>query len=291
MAFTALVATRAALVTGQQLTAARTIPLVVPGIAMLLPLEAIVGTSTALSAWQASQQRVRSVLDAPRLPEPDRTGIVAPRIADHRIDFDDVCFGYPGRGPLLRGVDLEIVAAGTTALVGVSGSGKTTLTKLIARFHDGDSGAVRIGGVDVRDPTACEVLDQVSVVFQDVFLLDTTIEENIRVGNPPGSASALPSHGRCAKTPDRSSRRGDRLAGHRERCGRAGRDRGTGPRSYVLIIAHRLETVAAADRIAVLHSGRIIESGTHTELLGAAGRYAEFWNQRHRADGSRLSNR
>jgi ATP-binding cassette subfamily B protein len=123
---------------------------------------------------------LQSILDAPLLPEPEHPGIAA----DSSIDLADVSFSYvPGR-PVLQGASFHAAPGTMTAIVGPSGSGKTTLARLIARFWDVDSGAIRIGGVDVRDLGTGTVMAQVSMVFQDVYLFEDTLMENIRLGRP-----------------------------------------------------------------------------------------------------------
>ena len=229
---------------------------------------------------------------------------------------------------MLTGVSLSIPAGSTTALVGPSGAGKTTVTRLIARFHDVTAGTVRIGGADVRDVTSRELADHVALVFQDVYLLDTTIEENIRVGRPGATAGQVRDAARRARVDSIVARlphgwdtrvgEGGRLlsGGERQRVAVARAllkdapvlllDEATASLDAeneasvhaaltelatsrtVLVIAHRLDTIADADQIAVLDGGRIVECGRHAELLAAGGRYAAFWHERARARGWRL---
>ncbi|SJM58116.1 ABC transporter ATP-binding protein [Gulosibacter sp. 10] len=121
---------------------------------------------------------VQKVLDAEALPEP-----AAPASPEgYGIEFDDVTFGYRPSTPVVRGVSFRVGPGTTTALVGPSGSGKSTLVKLAARFYDVDGGAVRIGGVDVRELGSRHVLDSLAMVFQDVYLFEDTLYENIRLG-------------------------------------------------------------------------------------------------------------
>lgn len=121
---------------------------------------------------------VQKVLDAEALPEPDEPAVPA----DHGIEFDAVRFGYVPGTTVIDGVSFRVEPGTTTALVGPSGSGKSTLVKLAARFFDVDGGAVRIGGVDVRELGSRRVLDSLSMVFQDVYLFEDTLYENIRLG-------------------------------------------------------------------------------------------------------------
>ncbi len=121
---------------------------------------------------------VQKVLDAEALPEPASPA----KPAGYDIDIDQVTFGYQADTPVLRKVSFRVEPGTTTALVGPSGSGKSTLLKLVARFYDVDSGAVRIGGADVRDLGSRRVLNALAMVFQDVYLFEDTLYENIRLG-------------------------------------------------------------------------------------------------------------
>jgi ATP-binding cassette subfamily B protein IrtB len=213
-----------------------------------------------------------------------------------------------------------------TALVGPSGSGKTTITRLIARFYDVDSGVVRVGGVDVRDQLTAELMAQVSLVFQDVYLFDDTLWGNIRVGRPGADDEEIVEAARTAgllsvveRLPNgwqtRVGEGGSALSGgERQRVSIARAllknapivlfDEATsaldpenehhiaesirllGQRSTVIVIAHKLSTVTAADNIVVLSAeGTVQDSGTHAELMARGGQYAEFWAQRVSATG------
>ena len=255
---------------------------------------------------------IREVVGTPALPEPE-----CPREpAGAGIEFSDVTFGYPGGDPVLRGFSLVCAPGTMTALVGLSGAGKTTVTRLVARFFDVDAGAVRIGGTDVRDMTTATLMRQVAMVFQDVYLFDATIEENVRLGRPDATDAEVRAAARAARLDEVVERlplgwattvgeAGGRLSGGErqrvsiarallkdapvvlldeitaaldveneaavaEALGRLAGDR------TVLVVAHRLTTIAAADRIAVLADGGIAELGTHSELAAAGGRYAGY---------------
>jgi ATP-binding cassette subfamily B protein IrtB len=289
------------------------------------PLADVSELAGALRMARNDVRRVAAVLAEEPLPEP-AAGSGLPRPGE--AELDAVTFGYELDRPVLWDVSLRVPPRSMTALVGASGSGKTTITRLIARFFDIRSGTVRVGGADVRDQTTEQLMAQLSLVFQDVYLFDDTLEANIRVGRPDATPDEVREAGRLAgvheivaRLPDgwqtRVGEGGTSLSGgERQRVSVARAilkdapivllDEATAAldpeneryvqealrtlmqRSTLIVIAHRLSTVVAADQIVVLDEGRVAERGTHPELLAADGRYAAFWHERSRARGWRL---
>lgn len=285
------------------------------------PLQQIGQQGMAIRVARNALDEAEGIMDEQPLPAPEVP--LMPR--DSTIVFDKVGFSYDGKHPVLKGVDLTCLEGSLTALVGPSGSGKTTLTRLIARFWDVDAGSVSIGGVDVRDMSTETLMSQISMVFQDVYLFDGTIEENIRLGAPSASPEDVREAAHAARLDEVVTRLekgwdtpvgegGNRLSGgERQRVSIARAllkhapivlfDEATAAldaeneaaiatamrqlseTSTVLVIAHRLSTVAAADQIAVLEDGHITQLGTHSELIARPGRYRSFWGDRERAEG------
>lgn len=326
LAFTVVLLAGTYLVLGGPVDPVVVVALLVLAARFVEPLVAAADLSGAIRMAGHALDRVHRVLEVAPLPEPERPG---PAPAEDDVELREVGFGYLPGEPVLHGLSLRVPARSMTALVGPSGSGKTTVTRLVARFFDVDSGAVLIGGVDVRELTTEQLMSRVSVVFQDVYLFDTTIAENVRVGRPDATDAQVRAAARAARLDEVVARLPD---GWSTRVGEGGAALSGGERQRVsiaravlkdapivlldevtaaldpeneaavqealsaltadrtlLVVAHRLQTIAAADRIAVLDGGRIVEQGRHAELLAAGGRYARFWSERTRAAGWRLA--
>jgi ATP-binding cassette subfamily B protein len=262
--------------------------------------------------------RIFEYLDLPvEVDEPVTPVEINPhRIAGH-VSFDGVSFTYPGADrPALDGIDLDVPAGTTIALVGETGSGKTTLGSLIARLYDPTTGSVRIDGIDIRDISLADLAAIVGVVSQETYLLHTTVRENLRYAKPGATdaeiedaARAAHIHDLIAGLPDGYDTivgsRGHRFSGGEKQRIAIARTLLRDPRVLVLdeatsaldneteravqkafealaqgrttmTIAHRLSTVRDADQIVVLDHGRIAEAGTHDNLLADRGRYAEL---------------
>ncbi|GAA5039018.1 ATP-binding cassette subfamily B protein [Thermocatellispora tengchongensis] len=193
--FVAVLSLGAQLLLSGALTVPDTIALLVLAVRFLEPLGTLIELIGALRAMENGIGRVEAILDVPELPRSPRP---VRRVADAGIEFDDVTFSY-GAAPALSGVSFRCRPGTTTALVGPSGSGKTTVIRLIARFFDAGSGHVRVGGRDVRDYDHAALLDEIAIVFQDVYLFDTTIEENLRLARPDATRAELEDAAREAR--------------------------------------------------------------------------------------------
>ena len=271
------------------------------------------------------------ILSAPELPtasedgESDDSAELSASVA-----LEDVVFSYEADHPVLRGVSFRVEPGTMTAIVGPSGCGKTTIARLIARFYDVDSGVVSVGDRDVRSWDTAKLMAQLSLVFQDVYLFDDTLEANVRVGRPDASAAEIEEAAHLSGVDEIVARlpmgwgtpvgEGGRAlsGGERQRVSIARAllkdspivlfDEATSAldpenehrvtaamdklrrNATLIVIAHKLDTITAADQIVVLdENGRVVQIGTHTQLFAETeGQYRGFWEARSRAAGWRL---
>jgi ATP-binding cassette subfamily B protein len=262
------------------------------------------------------QSPLRDTAEAQALPRPMG-----------RVEFKNLSFAYERDGVALSNVDLNVPAGMTIGVVGPSGAGKSTLASLLMRLYDPTQGAVLIDGQDVRDVTQASLRAHMAVVTQETFLFHTTVLENLRYGSPQATRAQVESaakraqiHDLIASLPEGYNtivgERGYRFsAGERQRLAIA-RAILKDPRILILdeatsaldsvseravqnalgpllhgrtsvIIAHRLSTVQHADQIVVLNRGRIVERGTHDDLLHRRGLYARLWRSQARRDARR----
>ncbi|WP_309306150.1 ABC transporter ATP-binding protein [Schaalia dentiphila] len=269
------------------------------------------------------------IFSAPELPTPDgsRSSGEAPASSGASVDLEDVSFSYEADRPVLQGVSFRVEPGTMTAIVGPSGCGKTTIARLIARFYDVDAGSVRVGAGDVRDWDTADLMAQLSLVFQDVYLFDDTLEANVRVGNPDATRADIEEAARLSGVDEIVERL---PLGWDTPVGEGGRALSGGERQRVsiarallkaapvvlfdeatsaldpenesrvtdamaalrrdatlIVIAHKLDTITAADQIVVLsETGRVAQIGTHEQLYAQEnGQYRAFWDARMRAAG------
>ena len=295
----------------------------------------LVDIGTLASAFETRRPVLdlsHEILSASELPAPKgvRRADEAPASSGASVALEDVSFSYEADHPVLQGVSFRVQPGTMTAIVGPSGCGKTTIARLVARFYDVDAGSVRVGDADVRDWDTTDLMAQLSLVFQDVYLFDDTLEANVRVGNPDASHADIEEAARLSGVDEIIERL---PLGWETPVGEAGRALSGGERQRVsiarallkaapivlfdeatsaldpenesritdamaalrrdatlIVIAHKLDTITAADQIVVLdEGGRVAQIGTHAELYSQAdGQYRAFWDARSRAAGWRL---
>ncbi|MDY7569684.1 ABC transporter ATP-binding protein [Pseudomonas fragi] len=290
------------------------------------PLLDVAGYAEILRSASGQLDAVQAIFAARPLPEPDQPQ--PPR--DGSIELRAVSMAYaPDQPDVLHDVSLRIEPGSMTALIGASGSGKTTLVRLIARFFDAREGCVLVGGVDVRHMSDSQLAGQISQIFQDCYLFQGSIADNIRIGKPTANADEILEAAQQAGLGELVGRLpqgldtpvgegGARLSGgERQRIAIARAlikeaaillvDEATAAldaenqhviartlarlrgQRTLVVIAHQLSTVSMADRIVVLDQGRVAEQGTPAALLAAKGRYAKFLEQRRAAKGWRVA--
>ena len=258
--------------------------------------------------------RVDGVLSAAFMPESEK--IEYPK--DSSVTLSDVHFSYDGKKEVIRGVSMNIGAGQTVAFVGSSGSGKSTLASLIARFFDVNGGSIKIGGADIRNIPKEKLMESVSFVFQDSKLIKATVSENVKMGKPDASDLEIAEALKIARCDDIIEKlpngintvigtKGVYLSGGEQQRLTIARavlknapvlilDEATAfadpdnevkvqvafselsKGKTVIMIAHRLSTVQNADCIYVIADGKIVESGTHNELMKKNGLYAKMQN-------------
>ncbi|MBB2914135.1 ATP-binding cassette subfamily B protein [Streptosporangium becharense] len=311
--FTVLLALGAYLVLGGNIGAAEILTILVLAARCADPLLSLSDMSGKLRGARSELDRLDTVLRTEPLPEAAEP--IQP--VSHDLEFESVTFKHGDR-TVFDNVSLSVPEGQRLAVVGPSGAGKSTLLQLLARFYDVDAGAVRVGGVDVRAIDTEVLMAQIAIVFQDVYLFVGTIEENVRLGRPDADDAEVRAAATAARLDEVIERLpggweadvgegGAMLSGgERQRVSIArallknapvilldevtsaldpvneaavheGIERLMAGRTVVMV-AHRMRTVQRADRVVFLDGGRIVEEGSHDELLRRGGRYAEFWD-------------
>jgi subfamily B ATP-binding cassette protein MsbA len=282
---------------------------------MYKPMKSLTRLHNQLHQAQAASQRVFELLDTPstmaELASPKPLNA-----ANADIQFENIHFAYAEK-PILRGINLTVKAGQLVALVGSTGSGKTTLANLLPRFYDPQGGTVRIGGTDIREVSVKELRNQIAIVTQETVLFHDTIRGNIAVGRPTATDTEIEQAARHARAHEFILQRPEKYdaivgekgvllsGGQKQRLSIA---RAIVKNAPILIldeatnsldaeveravqeeldklmigrtticIAHRLSTIQKADVIVVLNEGKIVESGTHAELIQRGGVYQRLY--------------
>ncbi|MFF5973436.1 ABC transporter ATP-binding protein [Streptomyces sp. NPDC012769] len=311
--FTAVLVLGAYRALGGQIGAAELLTVLVLAARCADPVLSLADLGGKLRAARGELARLDAVLRTeplPRAPGPvEQLG--------HGLELESVAFRHGGH-TVFDDLTLSVPEGQRLAVVGPSGAGKSTLLQLLARFYDVDAGTVRVGGADVRAIGAEALMAQFAIVFQDVYLFDGTIEDNVRLGRPDATAAEVRAAAAAARLDEVVERLPDGWAtdvgeggarlsgGERQRVSIARALLKDAPivlldevtsaldpvneaavhagierlmaGRTVVMVAHRLSTVRHADRIVFLDAGRIVEEGGHDELLRLGGRYADFWH-------------
>ena len=292
------------------------------------PLKALYGEASRLTVMNAALDRIEAVLNETELPDKGTAHIPNESSGSPEICFDNVTFAYQDK-EVLHNISFSMQKNTMTALVGPSGGGKSTIANLLARLWDVKSGKVTIRSTDIRDVPLAELMEQISMVFQRVYLFQDTIYNNISMGKPDATEEEVYEAAKKARCydfiialPDGFQtvigEGGATLSGGEKqrisiaRCilkdapivilDEATASVDTDNESYIqeainelvkgktlLVIAHRLNTIRQADQILVISDGRISEQGTHDELMAKAGIYQDFINIRKKASGWSLA--
>ncbi|EFV13983.1 ABC transporter ATP-binding protein [Segniliparus rugosus] len=313
-----LSAVSAWLVGAGAVTPVEVVPALLLGLGLTAPLLQLGASGKAMYNAMQSKASLVEFFAQPTIPQPERP--VAPE--GHAVGFDSVSFSYDGDRQVLNEIAAQCAPGTTTALVGPSGSGKSTLARLVPRFYDATGGSVSVGGADVRAIAADQLYGTAGFVFQDVYLLRTSVRDNIRLTRPDADDAAVERAARGAQIHDRILRlpRGyDSVIGEDAHLSGGEGQRLTIARALVtdapvlvldeatafadpdseaaiqealstlaeertlLVIAHRLHTIVGADQILVLDGGRVVERGSHAELTAKGGLYSQMWDRYSKA--------
>lgn len=289
------------------------ITIIILSLGITNPILTVIGYTDSIAQVGTIVDEVCEILDAPELIRPTHDKV----LKDLTIKLKDVTFSYDDKTQILKGVNLTIDTGSVTALVGPSGGGKSTITKLIAGFWDVTGGSVTLGGIDIREISQKQLMEQIAYVSQDNYLFNETVRENIRMGRPSASDEEVENAAKASGCHDFIMRLengydfvvggagGHLSGGERQRIAIARAmlknapivilDEATAytdPESEaviqeavaklvvgktLIVIAHRLSTVTDSDKIVVVKNGSIAAEGTHEELLKRCGLYKNMW--------------
>ena len=296
--------------------------------ASFLIFEGLIGAGSNMAILRACENAIDSVGFIDSMPDMKEGSITEP-IKNHNIVFKDVYFSYDDR-PILKDVSAEIKENTMTAIAGPSGSGKTTFCNLIARFWDVNSGEILIGGKNIREYKIENLMNSISMVFQDVYLFEDTIENNIKFGKQNASHEEVVQAAKKARCHEFIEALPE---GYNTLIGEGGASLSGGEKQRisiaramlkdagiiifdeatanidpenedklkeaiesltknktVIMIAHRLKTIRNADQILVLKDGEIVERGSHEELIKNNGLYSDLINAKAKAESWKLNN-
>ena len=297
-------------------------------IASFIIFEGLVGAGSNMAILRAAENAIDSVDFVNEIPD-IKEGTERTPIQNHNIEFKDVSFSYDQR-PILKNVSCAIKENTMTAIVGPSGSGKTTFCNLIARFWDVDSGQISIGGKNIKDYTIENLMNNISMVFQNVYLFEDTIENNIKFGKQDATKDEIIEAAKKAQCHDLIM---TLPQGYQTMIGEGGASLSGGEKQRisiaramlkdapiiifdeatanidpenedklkeaiesltkdktVIMIAHRLKTIRNADQILVLNQGNIVERGDHETLMAYGGLYKELIKAKKVSESWKLNN-
>ncbi len=287
---------------------------------LLQPIAAISGVGQAVERASGSLERVTELMDEPLMIDEKTEAITLPPLSQE-ITLDGVSFAYESGRPILNNLSLTIPAGQHVAIVGPSGSGKSTIVNMVMRFWDPDSGQVRFDGHDLHDVTVDSLRNQIGIVFQDTFVFDTSLRENIAIGRLDATDDDVWAAAQAAQLETYIDslpagldtvlgERGVRMSGGQRQRLAIARAILRDPRLLILdeatsaldahtereiletfvdiakgrttiSITHRLSLAAAADWVVVLDKGQVTEQGTHATLVKAGGLYQALYEEQH----------
>ena len=306
------------LITTGQITSGTFVAFLAALIMLYTPIKSIGNNYVALQSALLALERIYKILDTTSYETNDGTGTKVLKDIKKEIKFNDVCFSYDGQREVLHKVNLTVPVGSKVALVGNSGGGKSTVTALIPRLYEIDSGSITIDGTDIKEFTISSLREQIAMVFQDNFLFDGTVRENLLYGKENATdeeiAFAIKSAyldefvkklPQCRDT--MIGERGLRLSGGQKQRLAIARailknapvvilDEATSALDNksekvvqqaldklmegrtTIVIAHRLSTIMDSDKILVINDGHVVEEGSHSELLAKNGPYSVLYN-------------